>query len=210
VDNKLFFGACALLARDGKNNYISLSKDKWNKIYEYLFGGFESLVTNNDQDDDDDDEEDELATIPKNKKTRDGYLKDGFVVDGGVGCDSDVDVACNGDGDESDEVDTDDSDSDSSSEGDKSSNNNSEGEGEGEGHGDGEEEGTGGIYCNKKNRNILNKGLQHNSKSKSKIRNKNTIVEHDKHILKEDDDDDNSGWNTDESSELSEDEYSYC
>ena len=29
----------------------------------------------------DDDEEDELAKVPKHKKTKDGYLKDGFVVD---------------------------------------------------------------------------------------------------------------------------------
>ena len=57
VDSELFFGACALVARDSKNNYINLTKDKWNKMYEYLFGGFESLVAN---DDDDDDEEDEL------------------------------------------------------------------------------------------------------------------------------------------------------
>ena len=87
VDTELFFGACALVARDSKNNYVNLTKDKWNKIYEYLFGGFESLVVN---DDDDDEEEDELESVPKNRKTRDGYLKDGFVVDGGAGCDSDV------------------------------------------------------------------------------------------------------------------------
>ena len=55
VDTELFFGACALIARDTKNNYVNLTKDKWNKIYEYLFGGFESLVVN---DDDDDEEED--------------------------------------------------------------------------------------------------------------------------------------------------------
>ena len=78
VDTDLFFGVCALIARDSKNNYVNLSKDKWNKIYEYLFGGFESLVVNED---DDDEEEDELDSVPKNRKTRDGYLKDGFVVD---------------------------------------------------------------------------------------------------------------------------------
>jgi len=194
VDTELFFGACALIARDIKNNYVNLTKDKWNKIYEYLFGGFESLVANED---DDDDEEDELESIPKNRKTRDGYLKDGFVVDGGVGCDSDVDVAGNADENGSDEDDDDDSDTDS----DKSSENGSnDGEVDGDGDGDGDVDG---VYF-KKNKNILTKGKL----IKTKPKNKNSIVDIDKHALK-DEDDDNSGWKTDESSELSEEEYSY-
>ena len=190
VDTELFFGACALIARDTKNNYVNLTKDKWNKIYEYLFGGFESLVANEDEDDD---EEDELESLPKNRKTRDGYLKDGFVVDGGVGCDSDVDVAGNADENGSDDDADDDSDSDSDS--DKSSEN---------GSNDGEVDGgIDGVYF-KKNRNILTKGKL----IKTKPKNKNSIVDIDKHTLK-DEDDDNSGWKTDESSELSEEEYSY-
>ena len=195
VDTELFFGACALIARDSKNNYINLTKDKWNKIYEYLFGGFESLVANED---DDDDEEDELESVPKNRKTRDGYLKDGFVVDGGAGCDSDVDVAGNADENGS-EDDDDDSDTDS----DKSSENGSN-DGEVDGEVDGDVDGgIDGVYF-KKNRNILTKGKL----IKTKPKNKNSIVDIDKHTLK-DEDDDNSGWKTDESSELSEEEYSY-
>lgn len=189
VDTELFFGACALIARDTKNNYVNLTKDKWNKIYEYLFGGFESLVANED---DDDDEEDELDLVPKNRKTRDGYLKDGFVVDGGAGCDSDVDVAGNADENGSDD---DDSDTDSDTDSDKSSEN-----GSNDGEVDGEVDG---AYF-KKNKNILTKAKL----IKSKPKNKNSIVDIDKHALK-DEDDDNSGWKTDESSELSEEEYSY-
>ena len=217
VDTDLYFGACALVARDGKNNYISLSKDKWNKIYEYLFGGFESLVTNNGQDDDDDDEEDELASIPKNKKTRDGYLKDGFVVDGGAVCDSDIDAP--GNGDVSDDIDTSDDDSDEDSDdgsddgNDKSCNSGSDDEGDGGGEGEGNTDRSAAVYCDKKNRNMLTKGLHHNivSKSKSNPKDKNSIIAGNKHSSKydENDDDDNSGWNTDESSELSEEEYSY-
>ena len=188
VDSDLYFGACALVARDSKNNYINLTKEKWDKIYEYLFGGFESLVAN---DDDDDDEEDELESIPKNKKTRDGYLKDGFVVDGGVAGDSDVDVAGN-----SDSSDEDDDDDDSETDSDKSSENDSNG---GDVDGDGDIEG---IYF-KKNKNILAKNVS----TKMKLKNKNSIIENEKHILKEEEDD--SGWKTDESSELSEEEYSY-
>lgn len=81
IDNKLFFGNCALIAKikkDDKNNYVNLNVSLWNKIYEKLFGGFEDLTTNAIADEE---EEDELANIPKNKKTKHGYLKDGFVVD---------------------------------------------------------------------------------------------------------------------------------
>jgi hypothetical protein len=188
VDSDLYFGACALVARDSKNSYINLTKEKWNKIYEYLFGGFESLVAN--EDDDDDDEEDELESIPKNKKTRDGYLKDGFVVDGGAAGDSDVDVA--GNSDSSDEEDDDD---DSETDSDKSSENADGGDADGG-------EGEGDVYF-KKNKIILTK----NASTKIKLKNKNSIIENEKHILEEEDD--NSGWKTDESSELSEEEYSY-
>jgi hypothetical protein len=198
VDTELFFGACALVARDSKSNYINLTRDKWNKIYEYLFGGFESLVAN---DDDDDEEEDELESVPKNRKTRDGYLKDGFVVDGGVAGDSDIDIAGNSDGDDDDDDDTDDSDTDS----DKSSENGSN-DGDGDGDVDAGLDGDGtieGIYL-KKNRNAVIKNVL----TKIKPKNKHGISDNEKHILKEDEDD-NSGWKTDESSELSEEEYSY-
>ena len=191
VDTELFFGACALVARDSKNNYVNLTKDKWNKIYEYLFGGFESLVVN---DDDDDEEEDELESVPKNRKTRDGYLKDGFVVDGGAGCDSDV--AGNADENVSDEDDDSDSDSDNSSENDSN-------DGDADGDGDGDADGVVEDVYIKKNRNTVTK----NAVVKAKPKNKNSIVDNDKYILKDEEDD--LGWKTDESSELSEDEYSY-
>ena len=134
------------------------SKEKWNKIYEYLFGGFESLVCNED---DDDDEEDELDSIPKNRKTRDGYLKDGFVVDNAAGGESDVEV---GDSDDSDE--SQDSSDDNSDE--SSDNDDFEGEGDGE---DGVED----EFFNKKNKNTLvknklnkNKSLPHDISAKYK------------------------------------------
>ena len=82
IDTKLFFGSCAILAyckkEDGNKTYIDLSLSLWKKIYEKLFGGFEDLSTTAKEDEE---EEDELANIPKEKKTKDGYLKDGFVVD---------------------------------------------------------------------------------------------------------------------------------
>ena len=82
IDNTVFFGSCAILAylkqTDGHKNYVNLTLHLWNKMYEKLFGGFEDLVATAKEDED---EEDELAKVPKEKKTKHGYLKDGFVVD---------------------------------------------------------------------------------------------------------------------------------
>ena len=47
-------------------------------MYEKLFGGFEDLGLTAIEDEE---EIDELADVPKDKKTKQGYLKDGFVVD---------------------------------------------------------------------------------------------------------------------------------
>ena len=82
IDNKLFFGSCAVVAQvknsEGNTVMTNLSSELWDKIYEKLFGGFEDLVTTSKTDEY---EEDELLDVPKHKKTKDGYLKDGFVVD---------------------------------------------------------------------------------------------------------------------------------
>ena len=82
IESTLFFGNCAILAylkkSDGSAEYVSLSLPMWNKIYEKLFGGFEDLAATAAEDEA---EEDELANVPKEKKTKQGYLKDGFVVD---------------------------------------------------------------------------------------------------------------------------------
>ena len=79
VDKTLFFGNCVLLAKQWKEEleYVNLSVDLWTKMYEKLFGGFENLC---DTANADEDEEDELDNIPSNLKTKEGYLKDGFVV----------------------------------------------------------------------------------------------------------------------------------
>ena len=82
IDTKIFFGSCAIVASiindDGKKVLTNLSIPLWIKIYEKLFGGFEDLSATAKEDEE---EEDELATVPKEKKTKQGYLKDGFVVD---------------------------------------------------------------------------------------------------------------------------------
>lgn len=82
IDTKLFFGNCAIIAKvkneDGTHVLTDLSLQMWNKIYEKLFGGFEDLAATAAEDEN---EEDELENVPKEKKTKQGYLKDGFVVD---------------------------------------------------------------------------------------------------------------------------------
>ena len=82
IDSILFFGSCAIVGRQWKDNntseYISLTLELWDKMYEKLFGGFEDLNVTAAEDEA---EEDELDNIPSSKKTKHGYLKDGFVVD---------------------------------------------------------------------------------------------------------------------------------
>lgn len=82
IDTKLFFGSCAIVAKlknnDGTFYVTDLSIPLWKKIYEKLFGGFEDLNATAAEDEN---EEDELENVPKDKKTKHGYLKDGFVID---------------------------------------------------------------------------------------------------------------------------------
>jgi len=82
IDSTLFFGSCALVCQqtkdDGSLEYVSLSVEQWEKFYEKLFGGFENLA---DTAVADEEEEDELANVPAIKKTKQGYLKDDFVVE---------------------------------------------------------------------------------------------------------------------------------
>jgi hypothetical protein len=79
IDSKLFFGNCAIIAKkQDSSEYVNLSLELWQKMYEKLFGGFEDLSMTAIEDEN---EIDELENIPKTKKTKDGYLKDGFVVD---------------------------------------------------------------------------------------------------------------------------------
>ena len=95
VDNTLFFGSVVLLCMNTEDEVISMSADKWEKIYEALYGGFEDI---GESDEDEEDDEDIYDDIPK---TKSGYAKDGFVVD---------------DEDDDDEADYDESDTESEEE----------------------------------------------------------------------------------------------
>ena len=80
IDNSLFFGTCCIVAKKlGKMENLTLAL--WEKIYEKLFGGFEDLSSTALEDEE---EKDELEFVAKEHKTKQGYLKDGFVVDSDV------------------------------------------------------------------------------------------------------------------------------
>jgi len=108
IDTKLFFGNCAILAKkqdassNGTFKYTNLSLELWEKIYEKLFGGFEDLALTAIEDEN---EIDELENIPKDKKTKDGYLKDGFVVDSSDTDDEAYQSDNDDDDDDDDEID---------------------------------------------------------------------------------------------------------
>ena len=74
VDTELYFGTCALIRVDDDENIIDLTTEVWEKVYEFLFGGFEDLNSEEEP------SEDELKNVPDEMKTKAGYLKDGFVV----------------------------------------------------------------------------------------------------------------------------------
>ena len=73
VDSVLFFGSCALVNRNESGKIIDLSKSEWDTIYETLYGGFDDVDDDSYESDEDDD--------PNVKRTKDGYVKDGFIVD---------------------------------------------------------------------------------------------------------------------------------
>lgn len=120
IDTRLFFGNCAIVTKKIENNdvenskYTNISLDLWEKIYEKLFGGFEDLAATAEEDEN---EIDELKNIPKEKKTKSGYLKDGFVVDDKDDNDDEDNVDEISDDEDSDtDTDTDDKDDDNEDE----------------------------------------------------------------------------------------------
>lgn len=74
LDTTLCFGSLVVVHYNEDDEAQPLHKATWKCIYNTLYGGFEDL----DDDDDDEDEEEDVdpALLDKN-----GYLKDGFVVE---------------------------------------------------------------------------------------------------------------------------------
>jgi hypothetical protein len=72
IDSTLFFGNCIIVNKHD-NAVVSITNDEWDNIYEYLYGGFEDL---GDEDSDEDEDDDEGIPL-----TKQGYAKDGFIVE---------------------------------------------------------------------------------------------------------------------------------
>ena len=73
IDTELYFGTLCIIKKE-KDNIVSITKEEWEKIYEKMFGGFEDL-----QDDETRSEDSEIYS--DDDYTKEGYLKDNFVVD---------------------------------------------------------------------------------------------------------------------------------
>ena len=104
IDNTLFFGSCVLINKSELGDAIDLTAKDWDTIYEHLFGGFEDLGSEEASDD----EDDEDADLPR---TKEGYAKDGFIVDDDE--DEDEEEEDDEDDEDEDEDDNDGSDDDS-------------------------------------------------------------------------------------------------
>lgn len=95
IDSTLFFGNCIIVNKKG-DKAVSITSDEWDAIYEHLFGGFEDLG-------DEDSEDEESSEDDGLPRTKDGYVKDGFIVDD----DEELDDAFEEEEEESDEDDSD-------------------------------------------------------------------------------------------------------
>ena len=97
MDSTLFFGSCVVL--NIENGIVAdLSVKDFEDIMEHLYGGFEDVDS---EDEEIESSDDEVVGLPK---TKDGYVKDDFVVD------SDDDGSGGDDDDDSEEdVESDDS-----------------------------------------------------------------------------------------------------
>lgn len=78
VDNELFFGNCLLINNDKSGNPINLSLDDWNNVYDYLFKGFHECDGDSDSDSESESESD---LVDPSLMTKDGYMRDKFIVD---------------------------------------------------------------------------------------------------------------------------------
>lgn len=77
VDKLIFFGNCLLVNTTIDGEFVNLTKKEWEEVYNRLFGGFEELDESDDDDDDISSIEEDIPEI----LTKEGYIKDGFIVD---------------------------------------------------------------------------------------------------------------------------------
>lgn len=86
IDSVLFFGGCVLVAKsESSDSIVDLRVSSWNKIYDTLMGGFEDLDLDHeeeeDEEEDDHDHDHDHEVQDPNLIDKNGYMKDGFVVE---------------------------------------------------------------------------------------------------------------------------------
>jgi hypothetical protein len=78
IESVLLYGDVYIIGyKKGTNKQVNLSVETWISFYKAMFR-FENLQSSETTDEA---EFDELKLVPAHKKTKHGYLKDGFVVD---------------------------------------------------------------------------------------------------------------------------------
>ena len=81
-DKELFFGKCFLVKYSVKDlKPLCLTVNEWNEIYNKMYGGFEELTDVDEEDAREIEEEKQLLNTPTIEFTKEGYVKDGMIVD---------------------------------------------------------------------------------------------------------------------------------
>ena len=106
IDTTLFFGNCVLVHKNSEGKVLDLPLTEWEKIYEKLFGGFEDIEDSSEEEEMDE-EEMKIMMDPSTKFTKEGYVKDDFIVDDDELEDEDEDEDEDDDYDDTDENDDD-------------------------------------------------------------------------------------------------------
>mgnify|MGYP000157842032 CR=1 FL=1 len=73
IDNVLFFGSCAAVLYVN-DKITDMGTQEFKDIMDHLYGGYSDI---GDSDEDDDEDDEDILGLPK---TKDGYVKDDFVV----------------------------------------------------------------------------------------------------------------------------------
>jgi hypothetical protein len=81
IDTTLFFGNVVLVAVRPGGVVMDLPITAWEMVYEQLFGGFEDLVDSQGRSLDSEESEDDEEELEGCEFTKEGYVKDDFVVD---------------------------------------------------------------------------------------------------------------------------------
>jgi hypothetical protein len=83
IDNVLFFGSCAAVLYVN-DKMTDMGTQEFKDIMDHLYGGYSDI---GDSDEDEDEDDEDILGLPK---TKDGYVKDDFVVSSDAEDDDDV------------------------------------------------------------------------------------------------------------------------